>query len=218
MGIDPGGDLREGIVMPVAQHNVVAGFTDRDKVEEAVVRLEEAGVPRSEIRIQTSADRALVGKAEMREEIDRAWGGPAFSIATEHQTKGAATWTPIGTIIGAAVGALVGLVFFDGAAGMIASVVGLALAGATAGVLIGGFVGPKAVDADHAEAQEQRVVVAVHSEVQEHVEKAQHLLGEVGAERVERFDREGNPVPELHGRSGREVRPSQTGRRLETRG
>lgn len=201
--------------MALRTHNIVGAFYGPKKGEHVRRALEEAGIPRAKIEVGRSEDEALVTKAEMREEVEGAWGGPGLSLGTEHQIKGAVLWTAIGTILGALVGLAVGVAFFEGARGIVIATVIFAIGGATPGFVAGGFVRPRHVEQEHDLAQENRTEVSVHSEDQTEVERAQAIFRHHEADRIERFDPEGNPVPELHGRSGYEVGPSDTGRRLE---
>lgn len=201
--------------MALRAHNIVAAFYGSKKSEQVLRALEDAGIPRANISVGSSQDEALVTKAEMREEVEGSWGGPGISLGTEHQIKGAVLWTVIGTLLGALVGLAVGAAFFGGARGIAISTVIFAIGGATAGFVAGGFVRPRYVEQEHDLAQENRTDISVHSEDQAEVERAQAIFRHNDADRIERFDPEGNPVPELHGRSGYEVQPSETGRRLE---
>lgn len=201
--------------MALRTHNIVAAFHGERKSEKVVRALKDAGIPPSKISVGESGDEALVSKAEMREEVERAWGGPGLSLGTEHQIKGAALWTVVGTILGALVGAGIGVAFFGEATGIAITTVVFAIGGATAGFVGGGLAGPRYVEQAHEQAQESRTDIAVHSEDQNEVERAQAVFRHHEADRIERFDPEGNPVPELHEHSGYEVQPSETGRRLE---
>ncbi|MGH2746309.1 MAG: hypothetical protein ACRDKB_00070 [Actinomycetota bacterium] len=135
-------------------------------------------------------------------------------IDVRRAIKGAVLWTVVGTLLGALVGLGIGLALSGGAAVAITTVV-FAIGGATAGFVGGGLVGPRYVEQAHEAAQENRTDIAVHSEDQSEVERAQAVFRHHDADRIERFDPEGNPVPELHDHSGYEVQPSETGRRLE---
>lgn len=201
--------------MALRTHNIVAAFYGNKKTEDVVRALEDAGISRAKISVGSSRDEALVTKAEMREEVEGAWGGPGISLGTEHQIKGAVLWTVVGTLLGALVGVGVGVAFFGGAQGIAITTVIFAIGGATAGFVAGGFVGPRYVEQAHDLAQENRTDISVHSDDQTEVERAQAIFRHHDADRIERFDPDGNPVPELHGRSGYQVQPSDTGRRLE---
>ncbi|MGH2748738.1 MAG: hypothetical protein ACRDKB_12580 [Actinomycetota bacterium] len=79
--------------MALRAHNIVAAFYGERKSEEVVRALKDAGISPSKISAGESEDEALVSKAEMREEVERAWGGPGLSLGTEHQIKGGhLTW------------------------------------------------------------------------------------------------------------------------------
>ncbi len=75
-------------------------------------------------------------------EADSFTGGPGVA-ATKSQMKGSMAGAAVGAIVGALIGVVVGAIFFEGTLGMIISAVSVGLAGATAGGVSGGFVGPR---------------------------------------------------------------------------
>ena len=76
---------------------------------------------------------------EMEEEAAKLTAGPGM-IGTKTQTAGGGAGIVLGGGLGIVIGLLVGLLFFDGAVGVLASVAAFAFAGGTVGVLVGGFV------------------------------------------------------------------------------
>ena len=204
--------------MALATHNVVAAFLDGDRLERALRALAEQDIPRSVIAVDDRDDEAALSKFEMREEVERSWAGPGVSMGTEHMLKGAVLWTFVGGVVGLILGLVVGALFFEGVLGVVATGVAGAFAGATPGFVAGGFAKPREIERDHTKAQLRRRTVGVHSDNQEHVERAGIVFTEHGADRIERTDSEGNPMPELHERSGHEEAPSRTGRRLQRDG
>lgn len=139
-------------------------------------------------------------------------------MGTEHMLKGAVLWTIVGGVVGLILGMVIGALFFEGALGLFATAVAGAFAGATPGFVAGGFAKPRDIERDHTKAQLRRRTIGIHSDNQEHVERAGSIFAELGADRIERMDSEGNPLPELHERSGHEEAPSRTGRRLQRDG
>lgn len=200
--------------MKLGTHNVVAAFLDERKAQDAIAALEASGIEPPKITLD-GVDESLLSKAEMREEVDKSWGGPSVGLATDPMVKGATIWTIAGAALGSLLGVILGLVLFQGAFGIAIVVIALGVAGATAGFVAGGFTKPRAIEYEHDEQQQARTDIGVHSDRQEDVETARVIFLEHGADRVERFDSEGNPVPELEGQSGYEVKPSATARRLE---
>jgi hypothetical protein len=203
--------------MAVATHNIVGTFYGQATCDEVVRVLENAGIDSSAIFVDAAGDETLVTRAEMREEVEQSLAGPGISLATKHQAKGAMVGTAVGTVTGAVVGLMLGAIALDSPSGVIISVGAFAIGGATAGFVAGGLARPRPIERRHDRAQENRIKIGVHSDKQEDVERAQSIFDRHQADRVERFDSEGNPVPELHGRSGHDVAPSRTGRRVERR-
>jgi predicted lipid-binding transport protein (Tim44 family) len=74
----------------------------------------------------------------MREEVEGV-GHTAPTPATKSQTKGAAFGMFPGIVVGAFVGAILGLLFFEGATGVIIFAVVLAVAGGVFGAVSGGI-------------------------------------------------------------------------------
>ena len=204
--------------MALSTHNVIAAFLDDDRLQRALEKLEEQGIPRSVISVDDRDNEAALSKFEMREEVERSWAGPGVSMGTEHMLKGALLWTILGGVAGLIVGLLIGALFFDGVLGVLVTGVAGAFAGATPGFVAGGFTKPRPVERGHTQAQLTRRTIGVHSDNQEHVERAGAVFADHGADRIERMDSEGNPLPELHERSGHEEAPSRTGRRLQRDG
>jgi hypothetical protein len=201
--------------MALATHNVVAAFLDEDRLEGALRALAEQDIPRSAISVDDRDDEVTLSKFEMREEVERSWAGPGVSMGTEHQLKGAVLWTIVGGVAGLVIGLVIGSLVFEGTVGLFATAVVGAFAGATPGFVAGGFTKPRPVERGHTQAQMRRRTIGVHSDDQEHVERAGSVFADHGADRIERMDSEGNPLPELHERSGHEEAPSRTGRRLQ---
>ena len=200
--------------MALATHNVVAAFLEDSQVERALRSLESRDIPRSAIFVDDPDDEAALSKFEMREEVERSWAGPGVSMGTEHMMKGASLWTVIGGVVGLLLGVAIGALFFGGMLGVLATAAAGAFAGATAGFVAGGFSKPRPVERAHTRAQRRRRTIGVHSDDQDAVGLAGTLLAEGGADRIERMDSEGNPLPELHERPGSKEAPSRTGRRL----
>jgi outer membrane lipoprotein SlyB len=200
--------------MALASHNVVAAFLEDSQVESALRSLESQDIPQSVIFVDDRDDEAALSKFEMREEVERSWAGPGVSMGTEHMMRGAVLWTVVGGAAGLLLGLVIGALVFGGLLGVLAAAAAGAFAGSSAGFVAGGFTKPRPVERAHTQAQRRRRTIGVHSDDQEQVERAGILLAEHGADRIERMDSEGNPLPELHERSGTREAPSRTGRRL----
>lgn len=88
------------------------------------------------------ADPRARGKRELEEEAEGFTGGPGIA-ASKTQARGALGGIGIGALAGAVIGLLVGLLFFQGALGIVISVIAFAVAGATFGGIVGGSFRPR---------------------------------------------------------------------------
>ncbi len=88
------------------------------------------------------ADPRARRKRELEEEAEGFTGGPGVA-ASKTQARGAVGGIGLGTVAGGIVGLLVGLLFFEGALGIVISVVAFAVGGATFGGLAGGSFRPR---------------------------------------------------------------------------
>lgn len=88
------------------------------------------------------ADPKARGKRELEEEAEGFTGGPGVA-ASKSQARGAVGGIGLGTVAGAIIGLLVGVLFFNGALGIVISVVAFAVGGATFGGVAGGFFRPR---------------------------------------------------------------------------
>lgn len=181
-------------------HNVVGSFVGATKARRAADALRDAGVPDEEIVVGAASDHAESMKAEMREEMDHSAAGGAISVVNPEMARGAAKWTALGGAIGLVMGTFLGLAFFSTVGTLIAAIA-FAVGGSVAGFVAGGFTRPRPAEDARDRHSEARVTVGVHSERVEHVKKADSLFEETGADRIDRFDAEGNPLPELSARS-----------------
>lgn len=181
-------------------HNVVGSFVGASKARRAADALRAAGVPEDEIVVAAESDHAESMKAEMREEMDHSAAGGAISVINPEMARGAAKWAVLGGAIGLVVGTFLGLAFFSTTGTLIAAIA-FALGGSVAGFVAGGFTEPRSTEDARDRHSEARVTVGVHSQRVEHVKKADSLFEETGADRIDRFDAEGNPVPELSDKS-----------------
>lgn len=180
----------------LATHNVVASFVGAAKARRTADALRSRGVPSDKIVVGSGLDDAESMKGEMREEIDHSAVGPGISVATPEMAKGAALWTLLGGGIGLVLGLIIGAIFLS-MTGMVVAAIAFAIGGATAGFVAGGFSEPRPTEDNRDRHSEARVTVGVHSEEIGHIKKASSFFEDAGADRIDRFDAEGNPLPEL---------------------
>src|ERR671918_2970285 len=152
---------------PAREHNVEAAFDTEEGARAAAdaLRREFPG----EVTRDATIDRRAALRAEMRDEVEAAVVGPGnIGPFTKSMSRGIALWVPVATVIGAAIG--VGLAMLPWAAGIstVARVVaGLAIgavAGATAGFVIGGGFRPRREEEGAELAGERGWVVGLHTD------------------------------------------------------
>jgi hypothetical protein len=145
----------------------------------------------------------------MQDEVSEAVAGPAVGFMTSEQAKGAAAGVLLGTVIGAAIGAVIGVLWAVFGHSAVAPVIRFlfafipfAVAGSIAGLIAGGAFKPRAAARRHpirmgdpALAAERDTIVAVHVNDPDIAERAQHMLEELGAERVDAINADGTPLP-----------------------
>jgi len=197
------------------RYNVVAAFPDEQRARRAVRKLTEVGVDQRHLRLvkpghDDDPDRVAVLRAEMQDEVTEGWAGPSIGFMTPAQTKGAVNGVFLGLLIGGLIGVVVGVVwglFGHGPPGPVARslivFLPFAIAGTTAGAIAGGALRPRAeASFDRTEpmddarlAAERDTIVAVHVPDADTAERAQHVMEELGAERVDAVNADGTPLP-----------------------
>lgn len=207
------------------RYNVVAAFEQRQRAEEAVDSLERGGIPRAEMDIRSpgagDGDRRAESYAEMHDEVDGSFAGPSL-FATGDQAKGALIGLVPASLVGAMVGLVVGLVWaMAGSAGsdafrILLPTIAFAVGGATAGFVAGGALKPRlsgqrddARAFDDARTQAERsVLVAVHTDDEQRLERAAGVLRQMQPERMDFVHADGTPLPS-QADSGRPADPDQ---------
>jgi hypothetical protein len=174
----------------LAAYNAVATFEDMARAREAMLALEGGGIDGDDISLLGRAAEEVASNPDPRERDAR---------STAEVAKAGA----LGATAGAGVGAVAGFVGGALAFGIpgIGPVVGSAIWAATlgsagTGAAIGGLVAGTAVIGQSegwAESYQEtirsgRVLVGVHTDTREHLEKAEKILTEHGALNIERLD------------------------------
>lgn len=183
--------------LPIDQHIVVGLFQDVDAARRAVEALREAGVPESATSLLSRDDpeaRETMGLEPVDDDdtvIDEVGG-----VATKRAVVGAAVGGMVGLLAGAlsfaipGIGPVVGTGFWAAA---LASGLG---AGATLGLMVGGM--RKMWEMMYRDAvAEGRVLVSVHSDDSEVVERAEAVLRRMHPLRLDHFDEGGELTHEF---------------------
>lgn len=174
------------------EHNVLAVYPDLDKAREAISALELHGTEGDDISLlapdpegehEVAEDTRSRDAGMVRQVGGRTGAGAVLGTAAGVLGAGIALAVPgVGPVVGAGFWAV------------------MAGSGAAGGALGGIFGAESALRNSEVWEQtfqsvgEGRVLVGVHSEDAKVVDRAVDVLGRNGAERVERFDAEGNRI------------------------
>jgi hypothetical protein len=175
-----------------AEHNVTAAFPGMEEARAALSALEAAGVESSEISLLGPRAEEAAEEADTRtRDLE----------ATKDVGKKVAVGAAAGSAVGGAAGFLAGLAAFaiPGVGPVIgAGVWAATIGGAVAGGSVGGVVaGVGSIDVSEAweltyqSVREGRVVVGVHSDDAEEVERAEQVLQGLEPLSIHRFGSEG---------------------------
>ena len=198
--------------------NAIAAFPDAAQARAAAEALAAQGIPDDAIHVGIGdrvedEEEAAEMRAEMQDEISTMWGGPAF-LMTGRQAKGAFVGVLISAALGLVVGLAVGLAWAflfdeDGLSRLARVGVSIAISVVgftTAGFIAGGGLQPRRDAArdserpmdDQRTVAERDVLVGVHTEEREVVDRSAAVLRHAGAERVDLIDATGMPLPPQH--------------------
>lgn len=87
-------------------------------------------------------DKRVPSHEEMQQEAEHFTAGPGV-VATKSQARGSLAGIAVGAVGGALIGVIAGLLFSDGAFGVVVTAIVFGVAGATFGGVAGGFVAPR---------------------------------------------------------------------------
>lgn len=174
-------------------NTIVATFADAHAAKRAADRLREAGFGPDRIDVGRDTDSKQVGAAEQVEERDHIVMSPGpVPVATESMVKGGGLGIVSGGLLFAVAGLVIGFVLvamgvLDDPAMVGVTTLAAGLFGAVAGMVIG--AGKKAAeDKDEALHAAGQTPVGVSAPTAEELERAETILREAGAERIDHFD------------------------------
>ncbi|HEX9313589.1 MAG TPA: hypothetical protein VGA30_12315 [Actinomycetota bacterium] len=172
-----------------ARHNVVASFPDMDAARGAIGALEAAGIESSLVSLLGPRAEEAAGETDTRERDLK---------ITEHVGKRVAAGAAAGSALGAGAGFLAGLAAFaiPGVGpvigtGVWAATIGGAVAGGGVGGMVGGVSSVDVSDAwelTYEGVRAGRVMVGVHSDDPDVVDRAAQALEKAGGADNRRFD------------------------------
>jgi len=170
-----------------SSYSLEATLPDADAAQRAADEIRGAGLGVT-VSIGTAADERAALDAEMRDEMESAVVGPGnVGPFTKSMTKGVALFVPIATVVGALVGVLFGFIPWpDVGLPLRFAIWGIsgAVAGAVAGFVIGGFMKPRLDREGERLDAETGVVIGVHADSPESLDRARTILERSGAGRV----------------------------------
>lgn len=175
-----------------AAHNVVAVLPGMQEARKAIDALERGGIEAAEISLLGAAAEEAAEHMDTRER-DAGVAGRVGTRAAVGAAAGGATGGMAGFLAGLAAFGLPGVGPVLGA-GVWAATIGGAVAGGSVGGVIGGY---SAVDMNDAfeltyeSVRAGRVLVGVHSEDPDRVDKGEQILRKLEPLSVERFDASG---------------------------
>lgn len=176
------------------QHNVMAVLAGMDVAREAIEALERAGIEANAISLLgREAEAAAEPTREHQREGDAAVTSEAGRTAAKSAAAGAGIGGAAGFLAGAAVFGIPGIGPVVGA-GIWAATLGGAAAGAGVGFTAGGVAGVKESEAwglTFEALREGKVVIGVHGEREDMVQRAADVLEGFEPQRLEYFDVEG---------------------------
>jgi hypothetical protein len=177
-----------------APHNVLGVVADLEHARSVITDLERGGIDGNKISLLgRSADDAAEPDRRETGEQDAALAAEAGKSAGVGAAAGAGVGGVVGFLAGAAAFGIPGVGPAVGA-GIWASTLGGAAFGTGVGLLQGGIAGVKESEAwqlTFSSVKDGKAVVGVHAEDESHIDTAERILSEHGAQQIERFDAEG---------------------------
>jgi hypothetical protein len=175
------------------RHNVIATFPEEESARRALEALKAEGIDAKDMSYLSRRNEEAVSQMESRQEAVEVSEGVAKDVAA----GGAA-----GTAAGGAAGFIAGAIAFGipgigpaVGAGIWAATLGGAAAGATAGGVIGGI--KEMWEARYRDAvREGSVLVGVHADDPQEVERAARVLEKEEPARLDSFGPAAEPAPE----------------------
>ena len=176
---------------PEAERELLVVFPDRDHAERAVTALREAGIPEADIRIDAEPDHVAALRAEMHEELTRAWVVPNAGVAyTKESARGLVATVLIGSAVGLVAAFL--LAIPDWGSNYLTRLIIFAIIGVTFGSTIGLVAGPGlgARRPDELAAADRGTILRVSHDSPE----LRSLLGDLDPIRMDEVGHDDQPI------------------------
>lgn len=184
------------------QHNLEITVENEATARRITEAVGDSG-PDIQITLDAEEDRRAALRGEMADELGAVVAGPGnVGPQTKAQNKGSMKWAAIGAVVGAALMFVVGLFAWPTGTGMIMTTVIGIVGGGTAGLVIGGSMGPRVYDEGSGDVSSQKVV-GIHSDDPSEIEAARRAIGNTQVTRVDEVNAAGTPV----GSPSKDTRP-----------
>lgn len=168
-------------------YNAVAKFPDMARARQAMDALQRAGIEAAEVTIEGRAAERAAARTDTSDRDAR---------VAEHVGSRAALGAVIGIAVGAAVGLMAGIVVLDlSTASVVAATISAAVAGGAVGGVLGGVSSADLAEEwelTHDPAARGPVLVVVHSDDPEEIDRAAGVLRDKEPVQIERLDAEGH--------------------------
>jgi hypothetical protein len=176
---------------PEDERELLVVYPDAATADEARRVLVRAGVPEHDIRVDEDLDRVASLRAEMHDELERAWVVPTAGVGFTPEAAHGLLWLcAIGAVLGLIAGLLLALIPFGGSYGVRAIVLGVV--GIACGLTIGGVAGPGL-----ASTRPDQDLAAVHGSllrVTHDSPELRRLLNDLGPLRIDELTADDVPV------------------------
>jgi hypothetical protein len=176
---------------PEEERELLVVYPDSETAAQAARVLVRAGVPAGDIRIDEDLDRVASLRAEMHDELERAWVVPTAGVGYPREAANGLVWlSAVGAVIGVALAALVALIPFGSSYGvrfLVLAVIGLAC-GLTVGMVAGPGMAATRPDQDMAAVRGSMLRVTHDTP------ELRRLLNDLGPLRIDELTADDVPV------------------------
>jgi hypothetical protein len=177
---------------PEAERELLVVYPTRERAEEAREALLRAGIEEGDIRLDAEPDRVASLRAEMHEELTRAWVVPNAGVAyTKESARAMVMAVVIGSVIGLAAAPLLAIPDFGTTylnRLLIFAIVGVVM-GSTIGLVAGPAIGARRPAEDGAAAGRGTLLRVTHDSPE-----LRSLLGDLDPIRMDEVGHDDQPI------------------------
>ena len=176
---------------PEEERELLVVYPDLATAEQAARVLVRAGIPSDEIRVDEDLDRVASLRAEMHDELERAWVVPTAGVGYPREAANGLVWlSAAGAAVGVALAALIALIPLGSSYGVRFLVLGVI--GIACGLVVGLVAGP-----GMASTRPDQDLAAVHGSllrVTHDSPELRRLLDDLGPLRIDELTADDVPV------------------------